>query len=72
MHSKLCVLNSPALPVVVNFAPTKPLDLQELFELYKNKAPKQSKNDMGNYDSKDGSNLKEQKVRKAIRKLIRQ
>jgi hypothetical protein len=45
------------------------LDLQELLELYKEKAPKSAKNDMGNYDSKT---LEESKLRKLIRKTIRQ
>jgi len=49
------------------------LDLQELLELYKEKAPKKSsEGGMGDYNSKDGSHLNEQKVRKVIRKLIRQ
>lgn len=51
------------------------LDIQELYELYKDKMPKTSDGDgMGDYNQKDGSNgtLNEQKVRKAIRKLIRQ
>ena len=34
--------------------------------------PKTQASELGDYNSKDGSNLNEQKIRKAIRKLIRQ
>jgi len=45
------------------------IDLQELIEMYKDKAPKTKSSEMGDYDSK---NLSEQKLRKLIRKTIRQ
>ena len=45
------------------------IDLQELLEMYKDKAPKTKSSEMGDYDSK---NLNEQKLRKLIRKTIRQ
>jgi len=45
------------------------IDLQELIEMYKDKAPKTKSSEMGDYDSK---NLNEQKLRKLIRKTIRQ
>ena len=45
------------------------IDLQELLEIYKDKAPKTKSSEMGDYDSK---NLSEQKLRKLIRNLIRQ
>jgi len=44
-------------------------DIQEMVEIYKEKAPTQSQGEMGDYDSK---NLNEQKLRKLIRKTIRQ
>jgi hypothetical protein len=48
------------------------MDIQELYELYKEKVPRTQNGEMGDYDSKSSSHLNEQKVRKAIRKLIRQ
>lgn len=48
------------------------LDITELLEIYKEKAPKTASGEMGDYGDKDGSHLHEQKVRKAIRKLIRE
>ena len=45
------------------------IDIQELLEVYKEKAPKSKSSEMGDYDSK---NLKEQKLRKLIRNTIRQ
>ena len=45
------------------------IDLQEILEMYKDKAPKTKSSEMGDYDSK---NLSEQKLRKLIRKTIRQ
>ena len=45
------------------------IDLQEIIEVYKEKAPKTKNGEMGDYDSK---NLSEQKLRKLIRKTIRE
>ena len=45
------------------------IDIQELLEIYKDKAPKVKSGEMGDYDSK---NLSEQKLRKLIRKTIRE
>ena len=45
------------------------LDISEIIEMYKDKVPPKSKGEMGDYNSK---NLNEQKLRKLIRKTIRQ